>query len=130
MKSIFYVLSGSLFLFLVSISTGFGAGGGNTTKFETGAFDNFLKTLSKVIADATVFFFFLAFALFVYGLAKYLILSGGDEEARAKGKSLMIWGVVAFFLISAIWGIAVFFQNLFGVESGSNLDVSFPGAVN
>ncbi len=54
----------------------------------------------------------LALAGFVYGIIKYF-LSADSEEGRKKGKSFMIWGFVAIFLIVSFWGVVKIFTNTF-----------------
>ena len=62
---------------------------------------------------------------FFWGLAMYL-LAGGDEEAKAKGKNLMIWGVVALFVAASIWGIVGFIGDALGLGSEGVDDFSGP----
>lgn len=50
--------------------------------------------------------FTLALLLFFWGMVKY-IWSAGDKE---EGKKIMVWGVVALFVMSSIWGIVSFLQ--------------------
>ncbi len=54
----------------------------------------------------------LALIFFLWGLAKF-ILNAGDEEERRKGKSLLIWGLIALFVMVSVWGIINFFQSSF-----------------
>lgn len=54
----------------------------------------------------------LAVVLFFWGLVKFLS-KAGDEEARAKGKQLMIWGIIAIFIMLSFWGIIIMLQNVF-----------------
>jgi hypothetical protein len=57
----------------------------------------------------------LAFLMFVWGVFKFFILGGSDEEAQAKGKSLMIYAVAGFVLILSFYGIVnIVLNGLFG----------------
>lgn len=47
----------------------------------------------------------LAFLMFVWGVFKFFILGGSDEEQQTKGRSLMIYAVAGFVLILAFYGI-------------------------
>lgn len=47
----------------------------------------------------------LAFLFFIWGVFRYFIFGGADEESREKGKSAMIWGIVGFVLIVSLWGL-------------------------
>lgn len=68
----------------------------------------------------------LALLYFFYGLAKF-ILNSGDEEARGAGKQTMIWGIVALFVISSIWGIVTFLGRQIGVDTTGNENRPVPG---
>lgn len=63
------------------------------------------------------------FALLCAGLAFFwgmmmFIIQAGNEQERAKGKTVMIWGVIALFVIVSIWGLVAFLSDLFGVNMG------------
>ena len=49
--------------------------------------------------------FALALIVFIWGLFQSFILGGTDPEAREKGKGLMLWGIVAFFVMVSVWGL-------------------------
>ncbi len=57
----------------------------------------------------------LALIYFFVGLVKY-IMSAGDEEAKGKGRSIMINGVIALFVMAAVWGLVSLISNTFGVD--------------
>jgi len=65
--------------------------------------------------------FTLALLLFFWGIAKY-IWSEGTEKAQ--GKQIMIWGVVALFVMSSIWGIVYFIGDELGL--GGEISVPIP----
>lgn len=55
---------------------------------------------------------------FVWGVAKF-ILASGDEKKIEEGKTLMIWGVIALFVMVSIWGIIqLFYSDIFGGSIG------------
>lgn len=62
----------------------------------------------------------LALLYFFWGLAKF-IRSAGNEDARDEGKQIMLWGIVALFVIVSVWGIVQFLQRelLPGFSGGS-----------
>jgi len=78
--------------------------------FQVGELINIL--LPIVVALALLFFF--------WGLAKF-ILASGDEDAKDEGKRIMIWGVLALFVMASVWGLVAFFGNLTGVGQGETL---------
>ncbi len=67
-----------------------------------------LKSLIALIIDlintATPVLAGIGVLLFFWGLAKF-IRNSGDEKEHTNGKNLMIWGVVGFFVMFAVWGI-------------------------
>lgn len=58
----------------------------------------------------------MSFALFAFfwGLAKF-IWNSGSAEARSQGKSIMISGVAALFVMTSIWGIVALLQRSIGI---------------
>lgn len=57
----------------------------------------------------------LAVLVFFWGLVKY-ISSTSDESSKLDGKNLMIWGMIALFVMVALWGILGWFQDQLGLE--------------
>ena len=49
--------------------------------------------------------FALAFIVFIWGVFSYFIAGGHDEEKKEKGKSLMLYGLIGFFVMVSIWGL-------------------------
>ncbi len=82
---------------------------GYTTTFSTliDIFLDLIQAAIPVIAGMTLLVFF-------WGLAKFIVAVGGDEKAVAEGKNLMIWGVLALFVMISIWGILGFLSDQFG----------------
>ena len=60
-------------------------------------------------------FITLAIVAFFYGLIKYLF-NLGSENAK-EGISIMLWGVIAIFVMVSIWGIVRLLQATFRVTS-------------
>ena len=81
------------------------------------------RTLLPLIDSATLLMASLALLVFFWGLARFIfkIGSGGDAKAVAEGKQLMIWGVIAIFVMVSIWGILRFFSQDVGFGA-----LSFP----
>lgn len=49
--------------------------------------------------------FAVAFIVFLWGAFKVFILGANDEEAKEKGKNLMLYGLIGFFVMVSIWGL-------------------------
>lgn len=54
----------------------------------------------------------IAVLVFIWGLAKF-ILKAGSESDREEGKQIMVWGIVALFVLVSISGIIVFLSGEF-----------------
>lgn len=80
-------------------------------------FRTFLVSLSGIIAMLVPLLIAAALVAFFWGLIMY-IFQAGNEEARKKGRQVMLAGVVALFIMVTIWGIIALLQSAFGV-SGS-----------
>ncbi len=49
---------------------------------------------------------------FLYGVLKY-ILSLRNEEEKRSGREIMLWGIIALFLMFSVWGILRILTNTF-----------------
>lgn len=57
--------------------------------------------------------FALAFIVFIWGVFQYFIAGGHDEEKREQGKSLMLWGIIGFFVMVSVWGLVNILRGTF-----------------
>lgn len=55
----------------------------------------------------------LAFFVFLWGLVKFIFRVGGDEGAIKDGKKLMLWGIIALFILVSLFAIINFAHNEF-----------------
>jgi hypothetical protein len=69
-----------------------------------------IQTLLPIVVALALLFFF-------WGLARY-ILAAADEAKKEEGKRIMIWGVVALFVMVAVWGLVGFIGDAFGIQQG------------
>ncbi len=69
-------------------------------------FIDLINTASPVLGG-------LAILVFFWGLAKF-IHNAGDAKNHEDGENLMIYGVIAFFVMFALWGIIRFAQSSLG----------------
>lgn len=84
--------------------------------------DSVLDTMGSLIGTATPIVVALALLFFFYGLAKY-ILNSSDEEKKDEGKSIMIWGIIALFIMVSVWGLVNILANTFEVNNNSTIDI-------
>lgn len=71
----------------------------------------------------------LALLGFFFGLAKY-IFQAGNDEAQDEAKSIMVWGVIALFLIAAIGGIIEALRTTLGVGGTGSFDPTDYNGIN
>jgi len=79
---------------------------------QAGTVQQLVTIVGGIIASIIPIVIALALLFFFWGLAKF-ILHADDEAERAKGKNIMVWGIVALFVIVTVWGIIVVLQNTF-----------------
>lgn len=68
----------------------------------------------------------LALLYFFWGLAKF-ILKSGDTKAQEEGKNIMIWGIIALFVMMTVWGLVGFIQDNLEIYPRGDLQ-TIPGA--
>ena len=81
-----------------------------------------LISIGRFVNLATPIVVALALLGFFWGLAVYIFQSGSDDK-RKKGLSIMIWGIIALFVMLSIFGIINALQSTLGVQGG---DVNTP----
>ena len=86
---------------------------------------DFFTKLGNVIDSAVPVLVALALALFIWGLVVFIANSGSDNK-RDEGKSRMVWGVIALFVIVSVWGIVEILQDLTGAD-GNVGTITAPG---
>jgi heme/copper-type cytochrome/quinol oxidase subunit 2 len=77
-----------------------------------------INTLISFINPLIVLTIGFALLVFIWGLAKF-IWHSGDKNAVDEGRRLIIWGVLALFVMVSIWGIVAFVQQTFLGNMGS-----------
>ena len=100
--------------------------GGSTLGAYLGSIIGFINAI------LVPFIFAIAFIVFIWGMFQYFILGGANEEAREKGKSLAIWGLIAFVVMVSIWGIVNLFVGTFrfGGQNSPQLPRFTPGSAS
>jgi hypothetical protein len=111
-------------LFLVPLAV-FAQTGENTQKNLGGL----VKLLGDIVSMLIPIASMLVLLFFFYGLAVY-ILHAGDPEKAAEGKSIMIWGILALFVMTSLYGIIGFMQRSLGTDKGGTpINVIVPNFV-
>ncbi len=70
-------------------------------------------TLIKLVVPLL---FSLAVVGFIWGIITYY-LNPTNEEKRKNGKTFMLWGVIALFVMISMWGLVGVLSNTFGIKT-------------
>jgi len=57
-----------------------------------------------------------AVLIFIWGIVRFIAHMDNEQE-RAAGKKLMVWGVVALFVIVSVWGLVGILLGTFGLTN-------------
>lgn len=94
---------------------------------DTSYLEGLISSLSTIIGLLIPVVIAIGLLFFIWGLVQYIAASG-DESAKEEGKRKMIWGIIALFVIVAVWGFVAIIANIFGVTIGDDL-TDVPGVV-
>lgn len=87
---------------------------------DGGAFQNLLENILVFTNNVLIpFIIGIGFLVFVWGMFQYFIVGGANDEAKDKGKSLMIYATLGFLLIIVFWGIINLLSTSIGLGNES-----------
>ena len=81
-----------------------------------------INTINNVLVPVL---FAIAFIVFLWGAFNAFIIGATNDTAKEKGKNLMLWGLIGFFVMVSVWGLVniltgtVSFGNNTGVTGGT-----------
>lgn len=102
---------------------------GNVIPPDGGQFGTLLKNILAFSNNILIpFILGIGFLVFVWGMFKFFILGGANDEEKEKGKSLMVWATLGFVLVIIFWGVVNLVAQSTGLEN-RDLD-RVPSAVN
>jgi hypothetical protein len=58
----------------------------------------------------------LAIVYFFFGIVRFLGRAG-DDKSREEGKGIMVWGMIALFVMVALWGLVGYLQTTLGLDT-------------
>ena len=85
--------------------------------------ESILATIGNILGTLIPIIMTLALVGFFYGLAMYIFKADEDKE---KGQQIMIWGIIALFVMVAVWGLVQVLVNTFGVGGGAAPVIPLP----
>ncbi|HEY4524406.1 MAG TPA: hypothetical protein VJL36_01445 [Candidatus Paceibacterota bacterium] len=74
--------------------------------------DDLAQKITDILGLIIPILLTIALIYFLIGLVKY-IMAAGDDEAKSTGRSMMINGVIALFVMVAVWGFVNVLTNTF-----------------
>lgn len=77
-----------------------------------------IDSLSAVLNRILPLIIGLGVLYFFWGLARF-ILNAGDEEEQKKARGIMLWGIIAIFVMLSIWGIVNFLVSSTGLNNNT-----------
>jgi hypothetical protein len=90
---------------------------------QFGEINSFFNDISSFINSVLIpLVFAIALLVFLWGMFKFFILGGHEEESRAEGRSLMMYAVVGFVLMVSIFGIVNLIANGLGFSKDQNIN--------
>lgn len=84
-----------------------------------------ITNVGRIVAALVPILITLALVVFFFGLVRYLW--GGSGAKHAAGRNLMIWGLIALFVMVSVWGIIELAQDALGIDakSGTTIPTGF-----
>jgi hypothetical protein len=114
MKKKLMVLSGLVLSFSPVVAfaavNGCRSGSSNGILFIVCAIGDILNVLVPILIVLAVIYF-------IWGVIKYVV--SGDEEDKAKGRSMIIYGLIGLVVIVGMWGIVNMLIGTLGVTGNS-----------
>lgn len=75
------------------------------------------------------FLFAIGFFMFVWGVIKFFVIGGNNDEAKKEGKDLIIYALVGFVIILIFWGLVNILAQGIGLENETLTNTpQLPGA--
>jgi len=94
-----------------------------------GALGGALQDIVEFIQGVLIpFLFAIGFFMFVWGMIKFFVIGGNNDDDKAEGKSLIIYALAGFVIILIFWGLVNIIASGIGLEDEELLTTpSLPG---
>ena len=97
---------------------------GNFSDFGTS-----LATINGWINQIIPLVISIALILFLFGIVQF-VTAGGDEEKRAAARGMIIFGIIALFVMVSVWGfVNILSRTFFGNQGSTSGPMTIPRAV-
>lgn len=92
---------------------------------DMGQFGTFAKNFGQFLNALVVpLMYALCFLFFLWGIFQYFIAGGANEEKRAQGRQFIIYAVIGFVAITALWAIVAFVYDTLGLDATGTSETS------
>lgn len=89
---------------------------------QLGNLEILVTSIGRLVGIALPIVVGIALLAFFWGLVKY-IFAQGNEESKADAKKIMLWGIIALFVMVSVWGIVRFIGTALGINQGDTIIV-------
>ena len=100
------------FALLPATAFGYGEGGIRDYILVGG---RIIRSLIPLVAALALLFFF-------WRLAQFILKARENGDARIEARNVILWGVLALFIIASIWGIVYYIQSDLGIPNRLFID--------
>jgi hypothetical protein len=104
------------------------AQGGIANDASGGPFGDLLENILTFSNNVLIpFILGIGFLVFVFGVFYYFIAGGANDEKKEKGRSLIIYSILAFVLIIIFWGVINLLVASLGLQEDQLEDIPTTG---
>ncbi|MEX2010197.1 MAG: hypothetical protein WD874_00100 [Parcubacteria group bacterium] len=87
-----------------------------------GNLETLLRSVGRLVDIALPVIVALGLIGFFWGLVKF-IFAQGNEESKADAKKIMLWGLIALFVMVSVWGLVRFIGDALHIQQGKTIIV-------
>jgi ABC-type multidrug transport system fused ATPase/permease subunit len=80
--------------------------------------NDWIQGAIDVITMAVPALLSLIFVVFIINIIRFFILQSGSEAGREKARSYILWSILGFVVVIALWGIVALLMNIAGITGG------------
>lgn len=74
--------------------------------------------ITEIVNNVIILITGLAVLYFLWGVAKY-ILHSDDAKTREEGRNMIIYGIIALFVMVSMWGLVSLLDKTLGLDSSA-----------
>jgi hypothetical protein len=90
-----------------------------------GNIENLIRAIGRIVGVALPIVIAIGLLVFLWGLVKFIF---AGSEGKDEGKHLMIWGLIALFVMVSVWGLVRWIGNALDIEQGGTVPIpTVPG---